>query len=250
MVDVIDSYKWFEMVFDNIPTVLCNCDEVLLAKIPSFMLPLHKIKLSPSESLHLHTPSKAEKFLLSLIKQFPDPPLPSTSPTMFNFTYTVVKSKTHCSPVDHGCEKKSKPKESTVSSSSLQLLNFLEVNTCFTKAIVASKWILFTPRISGWKNFCIQRWNCWSFIQKLHFIQIDSCHFGYLWTTAFLHKLTMTIWNLWQYQNDVLLPADNGLAAVAWRPPQRIIFCYQSSFLRSYAIVVSFFPFPSVSYLL
>ena len=179
------------------------------------MLPLHKIKLSSSESLC--TPSKAEKRLLSLIKKFPDPPLPHTSPTLFNFTYTLVKSKTPCSPVDHGCEKKSNSKESTVSLSSLELLNFLEVNTCFTKAIVASEWILFTLRISGWKNLCIQRWNCLSFIQKLHFIQIGSCDFGYRWTIAFLYKLTITIWNLWQYKNDVLLPDKNGLTAVARR---------------------------------
>ena len=91
----------------------------------------------------------------------------------------------------------------------------MEVNTYFTKAIVASEWTLPTPRISTWKNLCIQRWNCWSFIQKLHFIQIGSCHFRYHWNTDFLYKLNMTIWNLWQYQNDVLLPANNGLAAVA-----------------------------------
>ena len=210
------------MVIDSIPTVLHNYNEGLVAKIPSFMLPLHKIKLSSSESLC--TPSKAEKRLLSLIKKFPDPPLPHTSPTLFNFTYTLVKSKTPCSPVDHGCEKKSNSKESTVSLSSLELLNFLEVNTCFTKAIVASEWIIFTPRISGWKNLCIQHWNCWSFIQKLHFIQIGSCHFGYCWITTFLHKLTMTIWNLWQYQNDFFLPANNGLAAIAWRPPKYPLF--------------------------
>ena len=112
MSDLIDSHKWFEMVFDNIPTVLCNCDEGLLAKIPSFMLPLHDMKLSPSESLC--TLFEAEKLLLSLIKQFPDPHLPPTSPTLFNFTYNVVKSKTPYSPVDHRYEKKSKPKESTV----------------------------------------------------------------------------------------------------------------------------------------
>ena len=127
MADVINSYKWFEMVFDNIPAVLCNYNEGLLAKIPLFMLPLHKIKLPPSESVC--TLSEAEKLLLSLIKQFPDPPLPPTSPTLFNFTYTVVKLKTLCSQVDHRCEKKSKPKESTVFSSTPRLLNFLEVNT-------------------------------------------------------------------------------------------------------------------------
>ena len=180
------------------------------------MLPLQEIKISLSESLC--TPSKAEKRLLSLIKQFPDPP--PTSPTPFNFNYTVLKSNTLCSPVAHRYEKKSNSKESAVSSSSLKLLNFLEVNTCFTKAIVASEWILFTPRMSGWKNLCIQCWNCWSFIQKLHFAQIGRCHFGYRWTIAFLHKLTMTIWNLWQYQNGVFLPANNGLSAITQRPPK------------------------------
>ena len=154
--DNCDEYRTevSEEAYNEIPTFLYNCNKGLLAKITSFMLPLHKIKISPSESLC--TPSNAEKRLLSLINQFPDPTLPPTSPTPFNFTYTVVKLNTPWSPVDHGCEKKSKSKESTVSSSSLELLNFLEVNTCFTKAILTSEWILFTTRISGWKNLYIQ----------------------------------------------------------------------------------------------
>ena len=118
--------------------------------------------MSLSESLC--TPTKAEKSLLSLIKQLPDP-LPSpTSPTLFNFSYTKVKSKTLSSPVAHGCDEKINLKESAISSSSLKLLNFLELNTCFTKAIVASEWTLLTPRISGWENLCIKSWNCWFFI--------------------------------------------------------------------------------------
>ena len=44
---------------------------------------------------------------------------------------------------------------------------------------VTSEWSLPIPMIIGWKNLCIQHWNFWSFIQKLHFIQIGSCLFGY-----------------------------------------------------------------------
>ena len=87
--NINNSQKWLKFVLCNLSNVLCNCNERFLAKIPMFMLPLHEIKLSPSASLC--TPSKAEKRLLSLIKQFLDPPLHSISPTPFNFTYSVVK---------------------------------------------------------------------------------------------------------------------------------------------------------------
>ena len=80
-----------------------------------------------------------------------------------------------------------------------------------------------------WKNLCIQHWNCWSFIHKLHFIGIGSCHFGYCWITVFLYKLTMKIWNLWQFWNDIFLLVDNWIGGCCLIPSKESYFAFNLS---------------------
>lgn len=75
-----------------------------------------------------------------------------------------------------------------------------------------------------WKNFFLQRWRCWSFVQKIQFKRIGSCFFRLQWITSLLLKLTMTIWNIWQFWNDIFLPSTTQLAAVAQRSMKKIFF--------------------------
>ena len=65
-----------------------------------------------------------------------------------------------------------------------------------------------------WKNLFLQRWRCWSFVQKMLYTRIGSCFFRLRWTISLLLKLTMTIWNMWQFRNDIILLSSTSLAAV------------------------------------
>ena len=65
---------------------------------------------------------------------------------------------------------------------------------------------------SGWQESRLQRWQCWLFIQKLHYSRIGSSCPGLQWIISILYKLSMTIWTLWQFHNDSLV-----LSTSAWR---------------------------------
>ena len=65
---------------------------------------------------------------------------------------------------------------------------------------------------SGRQEVRLQRWQCWLFIQKLHYSRIGSSCPGLQWIISILYKLSMTIWTLWQFHNDSFV-----LSTSAWR---------------------------------
>ena len=61
-------------------------------------------------------------------------------------------------------------------------------------------------------ELCLQQRQFWAFIQKLHYSRIGSSCSGFQWITAILYKLSMTIWTLWQFNNDGV-----SLLSSAWQ---------------------------------
>ena len=61
-------------------------------------------------------------------------------------------------------------------------------------------------------DFRLQQRQFGAFIQKLQYSCIGSSCSGFQWITAILYKLSITIWTLWQFNNDGIC-----LSASAWR---------------------------------
>ena len=56
----------------------------------------------------------------------------------------------------------------------------------------------------GWNNFSLGRWSpLWQQAQALYYQRIGSKKSAKRWTSAIVHHLMMTRWDLWQFRNKI-----------------------------------------------
>jgi hypothetical protein len=56
----------------------------------------------------------------------------------------------------------------------------------------------------GWNNFVLGRWSPnWQIVQQQFYTQTNSKRTSKRWATAIIHKLLLTVWDQWQFQNKI-----------------------------------------------
>ena len=74
---------------------------------------------------------------------------------------------------------------------------------------------LYAQSTIGWTNFFLGRWTpVWRTLQNAHYVSISSKRTSLRWTTAVIHQLLLTAWDLWQYRNN-RLHGEAGPLAIA-----------------------------------
>ena len=65
----------------------------------------------------------------------------------------------------------------------------------------------------GWTNFFLGRWTpVWRTLQEAHYVSISSRRSSLRWTSAIIHHLLLTAWDLWQFRNNRLHGETGPLA--------------------------------------
>ena len=56
----------------------------------------------------------------------------------------------------------------------------------------------------GWTNFVLGRWSPkWQEVQQQYLTSIQSRKSSLRWAAAVIHKLLMTVWNVWDFRNNI-----------------------------------------------
>ena len=56
----------------------------------------------------------------------------------------------------------------------------------------------------GWTNFVLGRWSPkWQTVQQQYLTSIRSRKSSLRWAAAVIHKLLMTVWNVWDFRNSI-----------------------------------------------
>ena len=56
----------------------------------------------------------------------------------------------------------------------------------------------------GWSNFMLGRWSPkWQQVQKQYLTSFRSRKSSLRWAASIIHKLLMTVWNIWDFRNNI-----------------------------------------------
>ena len=56
----------------------------------------------------------------------------------------------------------------------------------------------------GWTNFVLGKWDPkWQTVQQSYLTSIRSRKSSLRWTAAVIYKLHMTVWNVWDFRNNI-----------------------------------------------
>jgi hypothetical protein len=65
----------------------------------------------------------------------------------------------------------------------------------------------------GWNNFVLGRWSPkWQIVQQQFYTRTNSKQTSKRWATAIIHKLLLTVWDQWQFQNKIAHSDEGPIA--------------------------------------
>jgi len=103
---------------------------------------------------------------------------------------------------------------------------------------------LYAQSTIGWTNFFLGRWTpVWRTLQNAHYVSIASKRTSLRWTTAVIHQLLLTAWDLWQYRNNRL----HGEAGRIWLLPSMLFWMLKFLKILPSALLVCFQTLPTTS---